>query len=70
MEKAVVKDVHGKILFTGTKQECMHFAKVKRFQRGEFTVGPVTVEPEQPIVKTTAPIEANSKGFFKRVFGK
>ncbi len=68
METMYIKDVTGKILYEGTKHDCMHFIKVRRLNRNEIVIEPLTVEPEQPIIKTTAPVASKPKGFFKRIF--
>lgn len=72
MEFVVYNLKSGEILFTGSKQDCRHFRKCRRYSKG--TVGirmhyPSTVEGKKSEYYTTAP--EKPKGFFKRIiFGK
>ena len=68
MQKLTVHDLQGKKLFTGTKQDCMHFIKCRKLDHREVSIAAVTAEPEVTEIKTTAPIEAKPQGFFKRLF--
>lgn len=58
-----------KILCTGTKQECMHFLKVRRYNRNEVyfeTDNKIeTFHTTVPVVKETPPPKPN---FLKRIF--
>ena len=68
MKKMIVLDTNDKQLFVGTKQDCMHFIKVRRYQRDEVKVEVYDAPPLD--IYTTAPVELEPepKGFLKRIF--
>jgi hypothetical protein len=68
MKKMIVLDKNNNELFVGTKQDCMHFIKVRRYQRDEIKVEAYNAPPLN--IYTTAPSELKPepKGFFKRIF--
>jgi len=56
-----VLSIKNKVLFEGTKQECLKFIKKEQLSRNEFKL--------RDTYRTTAPIKAKG-GFFKRIFNK
>jgi len=66
MKKMQVKDDSGRVLFIGSKQDCMHWIKVRRYDRANIHIE--EFEVVTPELHTTAPIEPKPKGFFKRIF--
>lgn len=68
-----VYNLKEEVLFTGTKQDCMHFIKSRKLKRNEISIkssdsshmGPEDALP----IETTAPIESKPKGFFHKIFG-
>lgn len=66
----VVKDLNNTILFTGTKQDCMHFIKRRHLNRLEISVSSLDAEPAyhttSPVVEDVPP----PKPFFKRLFSR
>lgn len=63
-----VKDKQSNILFTGTKQDCVHFIKRKKFNRQEISIQTLD---NKPAVHYTVPITATEgppKNWFKRNF--
>ena len=64
-----LKDKNNKKLFTGTKQECMHFIKCRKYSRHEVTLEPHpnTTKPHYTVPVTSEPTPKKA-GFFKRIF--
>jgi len=69
----VLKDKNNQTLFTGTKQDCMHFIKRRALNRSEITLE--SVKGTQPALHYTVPQdqdEPNTKGkkvnWYKRIF--
>jgi hypothetical protein len=67
--KFTVKDKNNKKIYTGTKQECMHFIKRRAYSRQEITLEEFD---DTPAPHYTVPVTAESppptKSFFKRIF--
>lgn len=72
MQFAVYNTKSGEILFTGSKEDCKHFRKCRRYPKdvvGIRSYSPPTIENKTSTYYTTAP--EKPKGFFKRIlFGK
>jgi len=65
----VLKDKNNQTLFTGTKQDCMHFIKRRALNRSEITLE--SVKDTQPAPHYTIPVTADpqpKKGWIKRIF--
>lgn len=70
--KSIVKDLKGKKLCVGSKEQCMHFIKRRGYKRGEITIGKYTelhytipqVVQEEPNIKIE-PVP-----WFKRIYEK
>ena len=66
--KFTVKDLQNQILFTGTKQDCMHFIKRRTYNRQEITVQKFD---DTPVAHYTVPVTAEAappKPLWKRIF--
>ena len=65
----VLKNRLGEELFVGTKQECMHFIKCRKYNRQEVTLDKLDNKPAyhntSMVVEDTPPPK---KPFFKRFF--
>jgi hypothetical protein len=70
MNFTVKNKSNDEILFAGTKQECMHFIKCRKYNRQEISIQELDAEPAYhttiPVVEETPP----PKPFFKRIFGR
>lgn len=67
--KFTLKDKNNNTLFTGTKQECMHFIKCRKLNRQEIKLE--SFKTDEPAVHYTSPIEEVAqikKPFYKRLF--
>jgi hypothetical protein len=67
-----VYDNNNNKLFTGTKQDCMHFIKRKNLNRTQIKISSDKPTPKVPecTYATTAPVTPQPEGFFKRIFKK
>lgn len=67
-----VYNLKKEVLYTGTKQDCMHFIKRHKYNRDEISISTPPrrkhLPEDAPIIETTAPIESKPKGFFSRLF--
>jgi hypothetical protein len=66
-----LKDNNNKTLFTGTKQDCMHFIKRRALDRQSINFEPLG--NSEPAPHYTVPIvnaDQPKKGLFKRIFTK
>jgi len=69
MKLQVKNKNNNEILFTGTKQDCMHFIKRRAIDRHEIKIESVKVT--EPIESyTTTSVEEPKKGFFTRIWNK
>jgi hypothetical protein len=70
MNFTVKNKVSDEVLFTGTKQDCMHFIKRRCLNRQEISVQTLNAEPAY---HTTSPVVEDApppKPFFKRLFNR
>ena len=71
MKFAIKNKEDGRILYTGTKQECMHHIKRNRLDRQTISLD---IFDNKPTYHTTVPVvedkEPPKQPFFKRLFSK
>lgn len=60
----------GEKLHTGTKQECMHFIKCRKYNRHDIVLEPLDNEPTYHNTSMVTEEEPPKKPFFKRLFSK
>jgi len=67
--KFTVQDKNNQILYTGTKQDCMHFIKRKKINRQEITIQKFDDTPTPHVtIPVTSDTPPPTPGFFKRFF--
>lgn len=67
MKNLEVLNRKGERLFAGTKQECMHFIKCRKYTADEISLQ--IIMPKTHIT-TVAPVKPKLAGFFKNIFYK
>ena len=72
MKIMIVLDNENRLLFEGTKQDCIHFVKRNQIQRGTYTMQELTDVPKYEAVPppTITASPQKPKGIFKRIFHK